>query len=253
LNTTGSDFDTLLAVYTGNSVSNLLQVAANDDSGGGLTSAVIFDALSGTNYWIAVDGYEGATGAIVLNLAVTFAPLIASQPQSQAAFIGGIAQFSVGATGASPLSYQWRFGGTNIAGATSSVLALNGVQGGQAGPYSVVVSNGYGANISSNAWLSVSPVAAWGDDGSGQTDVPGLTNVVAVAGGLYHSLALSGQGTVMAWGIDAFGQSDVRRVLPFCRPEGQQPGCRLGGELFGPNLRAHGSDKRGGDCCREPT
>ena len=38
-------------------------------------------------------------------------------------------------------------------------------------------------------------VVAWGDNSDGQSDVPaGLTNVVAVAGGYYHSLALVGNG-----------------------------------------------------------
>ena len=36
--------------------------------------------------------------------------------------------------------------------------------------------------------------------------VPGLTNVVAVAAGTYHSLALLSNGTVMAWGENAAGQ-----------------------------------------------
>ena len=44
-------------------------------------------------------------------------------------------------------------------------------------------------------------VAAWGDDSQGQCDVPGgLSNVVAVAGGGAHSLALRADGTVAAWG-----------------------------------------------------
>ena len=36
--------------------------------------------------------------------------------------------------------------------------------------------------------------------------VPGLTGITAIAGGGYHSLALSGAGTVSAWGENNFGQ-----------------------------------------------
>ncbi len=44
----------------------------------------------------------------------------------------------------------------------------------------------------------------------GQTNVPaGLTNVVAIAGGSYHSLALKYDGTVVAWGDDSAGQTNV--------------------------------------------
>ena len=65
--TLGSDFDTLLAVYTGSSVSRLTEVASNDDSGGNAWSGVRFSAQQGRAYHIAVDGWDGDTGAIVLN------------------------------------------------------------------------------------------------------------------------------------------------------------------------------------------
>jgi len=53
-------------------------------------------------------------------------------------------------------------------------------------------------------------VAAWGNNGNGQTNVPpGLSNVVAVAGGEYHSLALRADGTVAAWGYNYYGQTNV--------------------------------------------
>jgi hypothetical protein len=68
LNTLGSGFDTLLAVYTGNTVSTLSMVAANDDSREDLTSAMEFNTVRGTTYWIAVDGFSGASGAIVLTV-----------------------------------------------------------------------------------------------------------------------------------------------------------------------------------------
>ena len=66
--TRGSDFDTLLAVYTGDSLGNLVEVASNDDaSTKDFQSVVRFNAQQGQTYHIAVDGYGGATGAIVLS------------------------------------------------------------------------------------------------------------------------------------------------------------------------------------------
>ncbi|HYE74316.1 MAG TPA: hypothetical protein VEF04_13340, partial [Blastocatellia bacterium] len=68
--TAGSNYDTLLAVYTGNSVSSLTTIAKNDDvntQGGILTSSVTFNATAGTFYKIAVDGWDADTGNIVLN------------------------------------------------------------------------------------------------------------------------------------------------------------------------------------------
>ncbi|HXU79520.1 MAG TPA: hypothetical protein VN794_23270, partial [Methylomirabilota bacterium] len=66
----GSSFDTLLAVYVGSSISNLTLVASNDDNNGQLTSQVTFFALAGTDYQIAVDGFDGASGTIVLTIFV---------------------------------------------------------------------------------------------------------------------------------------------------------------------------------------
>jgi subtilisin family serine protease len=50
LNTTGSSFDTLLAVYTGLSGSALSQKAANDNNGNLNTSSLVFQAAAGTEY-----------------------------------------------------------------------------------------------------------------------------------------------------------------------------------------------------------
>jgi hypothetical protein len=66
--TIGSEFDTLLAVYTGTSVSALSLVANNNNQGPGYFSALNFIATTGTSYEIAVDGFNGAAGSIRLNL-----------------------------------------------------------------------------------------------------------------------------------------------------------------------------------------
>ncbi len=72
VSTLGSSIDTLLAVYTGSSLTNLQVVAANDDDpDGGSTSRLSFIAVAGTQYSIAVDSFGGATGVIQLNLQAT--------------------------------------------------------------------------------------------------------------------------------------------------------------------------------------
>ena len=68
LSTAGSSFDTILAVYTGGTLNALTPVASNNDSGGEQSSAVSFRATAGTTYRIAVDGYAGAQGQIILSL-----------------------------------------------------------------------------------------------------------------------------------------------------------------------------------------
>jgi hypothetical protein len=72
IDTLGSSFDTLLAVYTGTSVSSLTTIAANDDSpaGGTTTSKVTFTAIAGTTYHITIDGYSGVSGNFALHLSL---------------------------------------------------------------------------------------------------------------------------------------------------------------------------------------
>ena len=77
-----SEFDTVLAVYSGSNLTNLTLVAANDDDPANRpTSAVIFHASAGTEYRIAVAGYGSARGKYVLaiNSAPTFQPRLISQ------------------------------------------------------------------------------------------------------------------------------------------------------------------------------
>ena len=63
------------------------------------------------------------------------------------------------------------------------------------------------------------PVWGWGWNGLGalgdasspgrvrpDTDNPPITGVTALSGGMYHSLALKGDGTVWAWGYNGYGQ-----------------------------------------------
>ena len=69
LDTQGSGFDTLLAVYAGTLVSGLQAVAANDNGSAAAdgASSLLFQAQAGTEYRIAVDGAAGAAGAVALN------------------------------------------------------------------------------------------------------------------------------------------------------------------------------------------
>ena len=83
------------------------------------------------------------------------APAITTQPVTQTAPVGSTVAFSVAASGTPPLTYQWRWNGTNLAGANSATLTLPDVQLAQSGAYSAVVSNGSGRATSQNALLGV--------------------------------------------------------------------------------------------------
>lgn len=79
ITTSGSNFDTTLAVYTGTSLSALTNIARSDDTGDA-TSAVTFTATAGTTYHVAVDGFSGSTGPVQLNWSglIALPPVITS-------------------------------------------------------------------------------------------------------------------------------------------------------------------------------
>src|SRR5207244_362504 len=130
LDTIGSSFDTLLAVYTGNSVSSLSLISSDDNGGGGLTSRAFFDATQGTTYQIGVDGFNpsgihgAAYGTIQLNLqeSAQYAPTFVVQPISQAVVAGGAVLFSATVVGTPPPALQWLFNGNAILGKTNATL-----------------------------------------------------------------------------------------------------------------------------------
>ena len=67
MSTFGSSFDTMLGVYTGNSVNSLTFVAGNDDASGNvLQSLITFPVTAGTKYMVSVDGFGGLKGNISL-------------------------------------------------------------------------------------------------------------------------------------------------------------------------------------------
>ncbi len=138
-------------------------------------------------------------------------PTIVTQPQSVVVLPGSAATFTVTATGTAPLSYQWRFNGTDLVGQTGSSLFLPSVQSSSVGDYTVIVSNPYGSVTSLPANLAFSVIWAWGRSDSGQLAVqPWMTNnIVAVAAGEEYSLALRNDGTVKAWGANTYGQTNV--------------------------------------------
>src|SRR5437764_603812 len=81
-------------------------------------------------------------------------PAILSQPQSQTVAAGQSATFGVSAVGSDPLSYQWTFGGVDIAGGTGTNYFIASAQWTNMGSYAVRVSNAAGSTNSFGATLT---------------------------------------------------------------------------------------------------
>ena len=100
-----------------------------------------------------------AAGIFLAALGTGFGqPVITTQPQSCTNFIGMTATFTVTATGAEPLAYQWQKLTTDwsdLADCTSAAMVLTNVQTSYACDYRVVVTNADGAVTSDVAHLTV--------------------------------------------------------------------------------------------------
>ena len=120
-------------------------------------------SVSGGVWSVTVTNSRGSVTS-TMNLNVTarpVAPLITRQPAAIDAQPGQTITFSVVASGSTPRLYQWRRNGQPLGSATySDSLTLNEVQAGDAGTYSVEVSNSGGVVTSAEALLRVTARSA---------------------------------------------------------------------------------------------
>jgi Tol biopolymer transport system component len=238
ISTAGSTVDTLLGVYVGTSVNTLAGVVSNDDDPAHqvLTSVVRFDAVATTTYRIAVDGYAGDQGTIVLRLRqgppattrVSVSDLEAeanadswtSASSDQTTDAGtnavsdaGSVAFASGATNLiSPTADSNActdvFVRTPVAGTTQRVSISNlAAQANDCSWDPTIATDGTRVAFSSDATNLISPTS----DGNGCTDVflrdltglttqrVSLTNGGAQANDCSQNPALSGDGTAVAF------------------------------------------------------
>ncbi len=133
ITTSGSTYDTLLAVYTGNSVNSLTLVTSNDDEQAGvLSSRVTFAPPAGQIYRIAVDGYNVGSGADTGNIVLTLTHA-SGTPSLQFTFgaysvteSGGTAAINVFRSGPTTAAATVDYRTTDTAGLNSCSL-VNGV------------------------------------------------------------------------------------------------------------------------------
>ena len=120
------------------------------------------------------------------------APRIAAQPHAQTTVVGAPVTFSVVASGAEPLEYQWQKDGEDIPGATSPSFEIPSVQLTDGGSlFRVVVTNPLGSAISDEVALTVLDGAA-----------PQVTITSPVAGTSYRG------GQTIAFSATAIDEED---------------------------------------------
>ena len=129
-----------------------------------LTVSTTTTAMSGDQFQCVVSNGVppnaiSSVAALLVSAAVivppTAAPTIVTQPASQTITAGNRVVFAVTTTGQASFSYQWSKDGVALAGATDSVFVLANAQPGDAGDYTVVVSNSANRINSAVATLTV--------------------------------------------------------------------------------------------------
>ena len=136
------------------------------------------------DYSVLVSNAYGSATSSNANLAVSASnapPSITTQPQSLTVNQGANATFSVSVVGTTPLSFQWRLNGGPISGATQASYTRTSAQPADAGDYSVVVTNAFGTETSSNATLTVNVPPSITTQPSSQTVNQGANVTFTVA------------------------------------------------------------------------
>jgi hypothetical protein len=156
---------------------------------GGVTNNLVWSASVGTfnaNVWTsptAVGTYTITATSVdepavfVTTTASISAPVIMTQPASQHVCTGGSLVLSV--TASYGASYQWSLNGVPISGATSATYTVPAAAAGDAGNYSVTVTNGAGSVTSNIAVVAVG--SAITTNPTNLTVLPTQTAMFAVA------------------------------------------------------------------------
>jgi lysophospholipase L1-like esterase len=188
---------------------------------GTLTITNVQPADAGS-YTLLVTNGVGAVTSAVATLTVNGPPVITTPPASQAVVAGASVSFNVTAAGTQPLSYRWRFNGTNlgdggqVSGSGGATLTVSNVQLTNAGGYSVVVTNVAGAVTSVVATLSVTVpgscfsapagLVGWWPGRGNANDIAGTNNGTLQGGAIASATGLAG----MAFNFD--GTNGFMRV-----------------------------------------
>jgi immunoglobulin I-set domain protein len=152
--TFGSTFDTLLSAYYFNSTNDttfdkLNQAARDDDDSPTFApqSRILFGAVAGQHYEIAVDGYYGAVGDITLNWSFTSVtsapPIVISTPNDRALQLGQPVTLSVNLQPAPGMQLNWRFNGEDVESdldTNGATLFIPSLQATNIGRYSLRIS-----------------------------------------------------------------------------------------------------------------
>lgn len=132
------------------------------------------------NYTVVVKNPVGSVTSLVATLTFPGPPVIVIQPASQTNARNTSVTFSVVSSGSNPLKFQWRFNNNNVSSATNSTYTRSNLGSGDAGNYTVVVTNSSGAVTSQVAVLTVLTVVSITSQPVSKNATQGVTATLSV-------------------------------------------------------------------------
>ncbi len=176
------------------------------------------------DYRVVITNASGSVTSSVAALLVGYPVSITKQPINVDVTAGTPVTFQVEAAGSPAPQYEWLLNDASLPGQTAPVLALGAATTNIAGTYSVIVSNAFGPQTSSNAVLTVEPLASiireklallTSPAGSGSV-VPNLNGKSLIVAHSYTVKAVAGKGQAFTnWsGIVQSDSPSLTFVMP---------------------------------------
>jgi hypothetical protein len=137
IDTAGSNFDTVVGVFTGTAVNALTGVACNDDIGNVRQARVTFLAQAGNTYQIQIGGFRNAqtteSGTVAINMTSAAVPVNCSPrpPVRLTTTRGaaGVLNVTVGTTSANNVIQSLQFGGSGAQVSINELVDIGGFTG----------------------------------------------------------------------------------------------------------------------------
>lgn len=149
--------------------------------------------LDATGNYVFVSDYYNARIQVFAYQALN--PIVFQSPTNAVVPAGADLLLTSGVFGAEPIQYQWQYGGANLPDATNADLRIPGVSLSASGVYSLMASNSFGVDGSSNATITVLPLVA--------TTLP--VSGISATGAVFHGQLTLGSNPSAAWfewGVD---------------------------------------------------